>query len=135
VGELRSDRIIHTNWPHSIKPLKGVIAAGAGISTADRTRIRKAGADSLIKMSDGTIYASLGGGLSADGSSTRASRGMLANRRALNQHQEAMRQRVEARLADHPGVQSVRISLVIDDREARAVEPITCLNELLWTSP
>ncbi len=35
-------------------------------------------------------------------------------------------------LVAHPDVRSVRISLVMDDQEARAIEPISGLNEVLW---
>lgn len=127
--------IIHANWPASIERYrwKGAIAAGTNISAEDRTQARNAGIDVLIKMKDGTIYMPPGGGFSTSGDSTAASRQVLTNRRALDQHEAAMRERVAARLADHPDVQSVRISFVMNGQEARAIEPITGLNEVLWT--
>lgn len=130
--------IIHTNWPASIERyrLKGLIAAvGGNISAADRTKARNIGADSLIRMQDGTVYMPPGGGFSLGGASSGAATRMLANRRALKGHEAAMRQRVETLLAGHPADQPVRISLVMSDQEARAIEPISGLNELLWTSP
>jgi hypothetical protein len=127
--------IIHANWPASIERYrsKGAIAAGINISAADRTQARNVGIDVPIKMKDGAIYMSPGGGFSTSGDSTAASMQVLANRRALNQHEAAMRERVAARLVAHPDVQSVRISLVMNDQEARAIEPISGLNEVLWS--
>jgi hypothetical protein len=129
--------IIHANWPASIERYrwKGAIAAGINISAADRTQARNAGIDVQIKMKDGTIYFPPGGGFSTSGDSTMASMQVLATRRVLNEHEAAMKERVAARLIAHQDMQSVMISLVMSDQEARALEPITGLNELLWTSP
>jgi hypothetical protein len=128
--------IIHTNWPASIERyrLKGAIAAGPNISAADRTKARNIGADSLIRMQDGTVYMPPGGGFSLGGASSGAAMRMAANRRALNLHEADMRQRVETLLAGRSSDQPVRISLVINEQEARAIEPISGLNEVLWGS-
>jgi hypothetical protein len=127
--------IIHANWPASIDQYrwKGAIAASINISAAERTQTRNAGIDVQIKMKDGTIYFPPGGGFSTSGDSTAASRQVLRRRQLLNQHEVAMKERVVARL--NQDVQSVRISLVMNDQETRAIEPITGLNELLWMPP
>jgi hypothetical protein len=129
--------IIHANWPASIEHcrMQRARSASGNVSDQDRMTARLNGIDVLIKMKDGTIYMSPGGGFSTSGDSTVASRQVLACIRALKQHEAAMRERVAARLIAHPDVQSVRISLVMDDHEARAIEPISGLNELLWCSP
>jgi hypothetical protein len=127
--------IIHANWPASIERcrMQRARSASGNVSDQDRLTARQHGIDVLIKMKDGAIYMSPGGGLSASGDSTAASMQVLANRRALNQHEAAMRERVAARLIVHPDVQSVRISLVMNHHEARAIEPISGLNEVLWS--
>jgi hypothetical protein len=129
--------IIHANWPASIEScrIKWARSASDNVSTRDRVAARKRGIDVRIKMKDGTIYLPPGGGFSTSGDSTTASRQVLACIRALKQHEAAMRERVAVRLIAHPDVQSVKISLVMDDHEARAIEPISGLNELLWCSP
>jgi hypothetical protein len=126
--------IIHASWPASIERYRweGAIAVGFNISAADRTQARNAGIDVQIKMKDGTIYMPLGGGFSTSGHSTAASRQVVANRQALKLHEAAMRERVATWLAVHPDVRSVRISLVMNDQEARAIEPISGLDEVLW---
>jgi hypothetical protein len=126
--------IIHANWPASIERcrLQRARSASGNVSVQERLTARQHGIDVPIKMKEGAIYMSPGGGFSTSGDSTAASMQVLANRRALNQHEAAMRERVATWLAAHPDVQSVRISLVMNDQEARAIEPISGLNEVLW---
>jgi hypothetical protein len=129
--------IIHANWPGSIERCRiqhGRSGSG-NVSDQERMAARQHGIDVKIKMKDGTVYSPPGGGFSASGDTTAASMQVLANRHALNQHEAAMKERVAALLVAHPeNVQCVRIYLVMDDQEARAVEPITGLNEVLWKS-
>ncbi|MDP9007507.1 MAG: hypothetical protein M3N91_02165 [Pseudomonadota bacterium] len=127
--------VIHTNWPASIDQfrLRGAFRSSNNFSAEERMKLRRNGMDSLITVKDGTVYLPPGGGFSTSGDSTTASMRVLANRRALNHHEAEMRERVAARLVAHPDVKSVRISLAMNDNEARAIEPISGLNEVLWT--
>jgi hypothetical protein len=125
--------IIHENWPETIVHLK---IPGLGlqfeISEEDRKDLRKASINAPIELRDGTVYGSLGGGLSSDGTPTVISMRIINARRTLRVCEERALQMVEARLAKSPSSVPVTITLEIRNGGGYAVEPTTGLNECLW---
>jgi hypothetical protein len=125
--------IIHANWPETIARLK-IPALGLQypISAQDRKELRKANIDAPIELKDGTIYGSLGGGVSSDGTPTVIAMRIISTRRLLRKSEKLARETVEARLSSSPPNTPVTIALEIRDGRGYAVEPITALDMRLW---
>jgi len=58
---------LHRNWPGVISRYRLNGVAGKQLSAADRGRIRRAGGQSAVAVSDGTVYGSIGGPVSSTG--------------------------------------------------------------------
>ncbi|WP_338834331.1 hypothetical protein MHLNE_06900 [Moorella humiferrea] len=62
-------RVIHRNWPKSIKRfrLNGVIGTEFKLSNEDIEKLRKAGVVTLVEVEKGVVYAPIGGGYATSG--------------------------------------------------------------------
>jgi hypothetical protein len=135
-GEWASNELIeilHANWPERIAHLKmkGALGMQQAISSEDRKHLRKASINAPVQLRDGTMYTTLGGGLSSSGTPGAASMQLIGIRRSLRHHQARVTALVQASLTEHPATGSVKVSLVLD-QGGRAVEPYTGFDERLW---
>jgi hypothetical protein len=61
--------IVHQDWPEAIASYRAPGASRVSLTDDQRRRLRKKNAQTLVEMSDGTVYIGPGGGMMADGSS------------------------------------------------------------------
>jgi len=61
--------IVHQNWPEAIASYRAPGASRVSLTDDQRRRLRKKNFQTLVEMTDGTVYIGPGGGMMADGSS------------------------------------------------------------------
>jgi hypothetical protein len=62
---------VHKNWPELLQHARlHCVLTGSNYSDADITALRNSGISAFVKMADGTVYSSPGGGYSTDRTST-----------------------------------------------------------------
>ncbi|MDE2106239.1 MAG: hypothetical protein KGL39_53965 [Patescibacteria group bacterium] len=66
--------VIHRNWPDLIKRYRVNAASGEEWSPEQRKRLRRANANVLSKVADGTVYAPIAGGVLASGMNAEATK-------------------------------------------------------------
>jgi len=66
-------QVLHDNWPDSIEPfrLKGATAVSKSYSDDEIAQLREGHVNAMVQVSDGTIYAPLGGGYAVNGLSSQ----------------------------------------------------------------
>lgn len=71
--------ILHNNWPSTISlyKFKGLLGIEHEPTESEREQLRKSNVNSFVKLKDGTIYGSLGGGYATSGQSIEVIEDML----------------------------------------------------------
>ncbi|WP_350940358.1 hypothetical protein MRO13_05585 [Vibrio metschnikovii] len=121
--------IIHRNWPDVVSQyqIKNVISA-TEISESERLTLRAKNANSFFTVSDGTVYAPIGGGVVGSGynvqaiMSTDRQRSML---KSLEEHLQSQLINLKDTLCQHgySGEGNIKATLEITDSKYLAIFP------------
>ena len=127
--EQRFIQVIHDNWPQTIDefryPVETILAYSA--TDNDVRNLRSAKINSPVGVSDGTIYAGIGGGVASNGVGIDVVSLMIETKRKVIDWQKSIQADVEALVkdAESKGVEfssEHEINLCFEDSKAYAVE-------------
>ncbi|HHG3488238.1 TPA: hypothetical protein ACPVZC_004440 [Vibrio parahaemolyticus] len=120
--------IIHRNWPHLIEQFKveGIKHLAYEPSIKDRKQLRKIHTNSFVTVSDGTIYAPIGGGSSSTGFNIKSSMSLIRQKKLLTDLEIMLDNNINNIIPQllnegYDGVSDLDVKLVIEGREYHAV--------------
>jgi hypothetical protein len=130
--EQRFVEIMHRNWPASLERyrLLGVTGPVRRISDKDVASLRPAGVDVMTQVSDGTVYAIIGGGIATSGTNIQVVRQSDYYFERIHRLEESVRASANDILAEvnRRGLfvsDPLHLELLIDWRVVRVVEART----------
>jgi len=90
-------KILHRNWPAAIANFKlnGVPSLAHSISNQDIAKLRKAGVKIIVEVEPGVVYAPIGGGYSAAGTSMAATMQADKYRRVVRALEDHVRENIQ----------------------------------------
>ncbi|MEZ8057222.1 hypothetical protein [Vibrio splendidus] len=120
--------IIHRNWPHLIEQfkLKGVKRMAYEPTIQDRKQLRKVNANSFVTVTDGTVYAPIGGGSSSAGFNINSAMNLIRQKKLLSDLEGMLDSNIANIVPQllnegYDGVSDLNVSLVIEGRGYHAV--------------
>jgi len=132
--------IIHRNWPEVVTKYRIQGVEAVTITTeSERLTLRGRNVNSVVQVSDGTVYSPIGGGLTLSGHGIKS----VLNTDRQRQLLEGLEQHLESKLIDLKGVfseygymgeQSIEAYLEITDYEYAAVFPKYNVKAILMTN-
>jgi hypothetical protein len=124
--------ILHTNWPATIAKFRLEVQGLDFVLTAEeRKNFRRNGINAPVRLRDGTVYGSLGGGISSDGTPINVSIRLANARRTLRKGEQLVRKEL-ATTGISSAAGAKKISLVLQGTHAFAIDESGAVKIPIW---